>query len=264
MKKYLVIGNPIEHSLSPLLHNYWIRKNKINAIYEKEKLDRKDLGNLISKVKNKKIHGINVTVPFKKDIISNLENLTPEAENTQSVNTIYLDNNKVTGHNTDIDGFRFAIQDINFNVSEKDILIIGAGGVAPSIIYSLIKMKASQIILTNRTREKAENLKNIFKNLKIIDWGKTQKSDLIINATSLGLNVKDKINLDFSKVGDNKLFYDVIYNPKETNFLKNAKILGNKTENGKKMFIHQAALAFNIWHGIQPEINKEVEGLLDQ
>ena len=264
MKKYLVIGNPIEHSLSPLLHNYWIRKNKINAIYEKEKLDRKDLGNLISKVKNKKIHGINVTVPFKKDIISHLENLTPEAENTQSVNTVYLDNNKVTGHNTDIDGFRFAIQDINFNVSEKDILIIGAGGVVPSIIYSLIKMKASQIILTNRTREKAENLKNIFKNLKIIDWGETKKSDLIINATSLGLNVKDKINLDFSKVGDNKLFYDVIYNPKETNFLKNAKILGNKTENGKKMFIHQAALAFNIWHGIQPEINKEVEGLLDQ
>ena len=91
-----------------------------------------------------------------------------------------------------------------------------------------------------------------------------KKSDLIINATSLGLNVKDKINLDFSKVGDNKLFYDVIYNPKETNFLKNAKNLGNKTENGKKMFIHQAAQAFNIWHGIQPEINKEVEELLDQ
>ena len=143
MKKYLVIGNPIKHSLSPLLHNYWIKKNKINAIYEKEKLDKRDLGKLILKVKNNKIHGINVTVPFKKDIISNLENLTPEAENTQSVNTIYLDNNKVTGHNTDIDGFRFAIQDINFNVSKKDILIIGAGGVVPSIIYSLIKMKAS-------------------------------------------------------------------------------------------------------------------------
>ena len=190
--------------------------------------------------------------------------MTPEAENTQSVNTIYLDNNKVTGHNTDIDGFRFAIQDINFNVSKKDILIIGAGGVVPSIIYSLIKMRASNIILTNRTREKAENLKNIFKDLKIINWGEIQKSDMIINATSLGLNIKDELNLDFSKVGDNKLFYDVIYNPKETNFLKNAKNLGNKTENGKKMFIHQAAQAFKIWHGIQPEINKEVEELLDQ
>ena len=264
MKKYLVIGNPIIHSLSPELHNYWIKENGINGIYNKVKLNDKDLKELFLKIKNKEISGVNITVPFKRDVIAYLDQLSLEAEKTQSVNTVYLDNNKVTGHNTDIDGFRFAIQDINFNVSEKDILIIGAGGVAPSIIYSLIKMKASQIILTNRTREKAENLKNIFKNLKIIDWGKTQKSDLIINATSLGLNVKDKINLDFSKVGDNKLFYDVIYNPKETNFLKNAKILGNKTENGKKMFIHQAALAFNIWHGIQPEINKEVEGLLDQ
>ena len=207
---------------------------------------------------------MNVTVPFKKDIIPHLEELTPEAENTQSVNTIYLNNNKVTGHNTDIDGFRLAIQDIKFDVSEKHVLIVGAGGVVPSIIYALIKMKVNKISLINRTKEKAENLKKIFNDLNIINWNEIQNFDMIINATSVGLNTNDVLNLDFSKINNNKFFYDVIYNPTETNFLKNAKNLGNKTENGKKMFIYQAALAFKIWHGVQPEINEEVEKLLDQ
>tara|TARA_X000000950_G_scaffold105713_1_gene133157 strand:- start:1483 stop:2277 length:795 start_codon:yes stop_codon:yes gene_type:complete len=264
MKKYLVIGNPIQHSLSPLIHNYWIKKNNIQAIYEKEKLEKGDLESLISKVKEGKIHGVNVTVPFKKDVIFYLEKLTLEAENTQSVNTIYLDNNKVTGHNTDIDGFGLAMQDIKCDVSKKHILIVGAGGVVPSIIYSLIKMRAYKIYLTNRTREKAEDLKKLFKNLIILNWGETQNFDMIINATSVGLNTNDELSLDFSKIENNKLFYDVIYNPRETIFLKNAKNLGNKTENGKRMFIHQAALAFKIWHGVQPKIDREVENLLDK
>ena len=125
-------------------------------------------------------------------------------------------------------------------------------------------MKVYKIYLTNRTREKAENLKRLFKDLIITNWGEIQNFDVIINATSVGLNTDDKLNLDFSKIKNNKLFYDVIYNPKETIFLKKAKALGNKVQNGKKMFIHQAALAFKIWHGVQPEINEEVERLLDQ
>jgi len=122
----------------------------------------------------------------------------------------------------------------------------------------------NKISLINRTKEKAENLKKFFKNLNIINWDEIQNFDMIINATSVGLNINDDLNLDLSKIENNKFFYDVIYNPKETNFLKNAKILGNQTENGKKMFIHQAAQAFKIWHGIQPEINEEVEKLLNQ
>ncbi|MDC3087880.1 shikimate dehydrogenase [Candidatus Pelagibacter sp.] len=263
MKKYLVIGNPIQHSLSPLIHNYWIKMNNINAIYEKEKLEKEGLKDLISEIKEEKIHGINVTVPFKKDVIPYLEELTLEAENTQSVNTIYLNDNKVTGHNTDIDGFRLAIQDIKFDISKKHILIVGAGGVVPSIIYALMKMNVNKISLINRTKEKAEDLKKLFKDLNLINWDEIQNFDMIINATSVGLKINDELNLDLSKIENNKLFYDVIYNPRETNFLKNAKTLGNKTENGKKMFIHQAAQSFKIWHGIQPEINEEVERLLD-
>ena len=264
MKKYLVIGSPIEHSLSPKLHNYWIKKNNINAIYEKKKISKNEIEDLILQVKKKKIDGINVTVPFKKIVIPYLDRLTLEAKTTRSVNTIYLDKDKVVGHNTDIDGFELGIRNSGIEVAEKKILILGAGGVAPSIIFGLNKMKASRITISNRSRNKAESLKNIFKNLDIIDWGEIPEFDIIINATSVGLNKDDRIDLDFSKVGKNKFFYDVIYNPKETNFLKIGKKLGNKTENGKLMFIYQAFTAFKVWHGIEPEINKEVIKLLDK
>ena len=274
MKKYLVIGNPINHSLSPQLHNYWIKKNNINAIYEKEELNNNDLKNLISKIRNKKISGANVTVPFKKEVIPYLDKLTLDAEATQSVNTILLTNDgKIVGHNTDIGGFKNAIKDTKYNPLGKKILVLGSGGVAPSIIFALYKMKVSIVILTNRTKSKAEYLQNFYNGImvkendrnkiKVVDWGEVPEFDMVINATSVGLKNDDNLDLDFSKIGKNKFFYDVIYNPKETNFLKTGKDLGNKTENGKKMFIYQAAEAFKIWHDIQPEINEEVNKLLD-
>ena len=263
MKKFLVIGNPISHSLSPKLHNYWLKKNNINGTYDKEKLNSNDLEKLILRVKTNEIYGINVTVPFKIEIISYLDELSLEAENTQSVNTIYLHDNKVKGHNTDVDGFKLSLTNIKFDVKGKKILILGAGGVVPSIIFSLKKMKALKIIISNRTKAKAESLKDIFNDLSIVDWGEVPNFDMVINATSLGLDNKDQINLDFSKVEKGKLYYDVIYNPKETNFLKKAKGMGNKTENGKKMFIYQAAASFKIWHNIYPNIDEGVEKILD-
>jgi shikimate dehydrogenase len=263
MKKYLVIGNPIDHSLSPKLHNFWIRNNNIDAIYEKKKIDKNEIQNLILKVKQKKIYGINVTVPFKKEVIPYLDQLSLEAESTQSVNTIYLDDDKITGHNTDIIGFELAFQNLKFDATDKKVIILGSGGVVPSIIFALNKMNVSRIIVSNRTRANAENLKNLFNNITVVDWGDIPEFDMIINATSVGLKKNDKINLDFSNVGQNKFFYDVIYNPNESNFLKTGKDLGNIIENGKLMFIYQAFAAFKLWHGINPKINEEVIKLLD-
>ena len=122
MKKYLVIGNPIEHSLSPKLHNYWIKKNNINAVYDKKKLNEENIKDVILDVKNEKIAGINVTVPFKKSVISFIDELSLEASETQSVNTIYKRNNKVVGHNTDISGFELALRKINYDVKKKKFL----------------------------------------------------------------------------------------------------------------------------------------------
>ena len=263
MNKYLVIGNPIEHSLSPKLHNFWIKTNNLDAIYEKKKINENKLVDLILEIKKKNIHGINVTVPFKKAVIPYLDKLTFESESTQSVNTIYLEDNKLVGHNTDIEGFERSIQDLKLDLINKKALVLGAGGVVPSIIFALNKMKVSEVIISNRTKSKAESLKDLFKNIRIVEWGEIPEFDIIINATSLGLKKEDDMNLDFSSVGKNKFFYDVIYNPKETNFLKMGKKLGHKTENGKLMFIFQAHLAFNIWHKVKPEINDDVLKLLD-
>ena len=119
MKKYLVIGNPINHSLSPELHNHWIKQNGLDAIYEKKKLNFKDLENLILDVKKGNINGVNVTVPFKNAIIPYLDDLSSEAKKTHSVNTIHLSDKKVIGHNTDIEGFENAIQKINFDFKKK-------------------------------------------------------------------------------------------------------------------------------------------------
>ena len=264
IKKYLVIGNPIEHSLSPRLHNFWIKLNNLDAIYEKKKLNENELAGLILEVKKKNIRGINVTVPFKKAVIPYLDKLTFESESTQSVNTIHLEDNKLIGHNTDIEGFERSIKDLKLDLMNKKALILGAGGVVPSIIFALNKMKVSEVIISNRTKSKAESLKDLFKNIKIVEWGEIPEFDIIINATSVGLKNEDKMNLDISNVGKNKFFYDVIYNPIETNFLRNAKKVGNYTENGKKMFIYQAAEAFKIWHGIQPEINQDTYELINQ
>ena len=119
MKKYFVIGNPIDHSLSPKLHNYWFKKNNINAIYDRKKINEKDLESIIYEIKKEQIHGINVTVPFKKAVIPYLDKLSPDAKQTESVNTIILSNNNLVGHNTDIYGFTKAIEKLKFNMKKK-------------------------------------------------------------------------------------------------------------------------------------------------
>ena len=263
MKKYLVIGNPLEHSLSPKIHNFWFKQNKINAIYDKETIENENLENFIKMIRDKKIDGANVTVPFKEKIIKFIDILSDEAKDANSVNTVYMSGNNIIGHNTDIAGFYLSLKSETINLKDKNVLILGAGGVTPSIILGLRMMGVKKIIVTNRTKDKALKLKERFSFIEVLNWGKTIKANAIINTTSVGLKKTDEIRLNYSLFTPDTFFYDVIYNPKETNFLKKGKDLGNKTENGKKMFIFQAAEAFKIWHDIQPEINEEVRKLLD-
>ncbi len=263
MKKYLVIGNPIEHSLSPKLHNYWFEKNNIDASYSKRKIEKSEIQEIITEIKDNKLDGINVTVPFKSDVIPFLDTLSEESQITQSVNTIYMYNKKLVGHNTDIKGFELSLKETQFDLKNKSIFILGAGGVVPSIIYTLEKLGVSRITVSNRTKQKAENLKKNFSKIGVVNWGDHPEFDMIINATSLGLGKEDEIGLNFKNINKEKLFYDVIYNPKETNFLKIGKSLGCQVSNGKMMFIYQAFEAFKLWHKIKPEINKELKKFLD-
>ncbi len=278
MKKYLVIGNPIEHSLSPLIHNYWMKKyNLIDFIYEKRKVEEEDLGNIVDQIRSGELNGVNITVPFKKKIIPFLDKLDDYAKDTQSVNTLYKQfNGQVVGINTDVHGFSQSviekIKGATSRVSEhsgKNIFVLGAGGVTPSIVHTL--SLANKIYITNRTKENAEKLKNEatkwgFRNIEVLDWGnKPQICDLVVNTTSVGLKREENLNLNFKEYKNNKntLFYDVIYNPKETNFLKEARLRGNKTMNGKMMFLYQAQLAFDTWTKILPRIDNDTISLLD-
>jgi len=277
MQKYLVIGNPIEHSLSPLIHNYWMKKYKlIDSIYEKKKVEKKDLKDIIDQVKIGQIKGVNITVPFKKEIIDLLDRVQGDALLTQSVNTLCKFNNEVHGYNTDTEGFRESLQNSLIDYENKNIFILGAGGVTSSILKAFVGT-AKKIYITNRTKKKAEELKKLGdksvaalqrekETIEVIDWGeKTKVCDIVINTTSVGLTKDENLDLDFRDYEKNKnvLFYDLIYNPKETNFLKDAKLRGNKTMNGKMMFLLQAQIAFKIWTNISPEIDDELMRLLD-
>ncbi len=276
MNKYLVIGNPIDHSLSPRLHNYWFKENNIKAVYEKKQIKELDIEGIISDIRNGKIKGINVTVPFKKSVIPFLDKIEIP-EKTQSVNTIYTeknnltDTNKIIGRNTDILGFKYSLEHIKYSIKGKKIFILGAGGVTPSIIYALEEMEPSVIMLSNRTKEKAKNLIKLFPQIELVEWGEIRNFDMIINTTSLGLKENDKLPIDYGQIGSGKFFYDVIYNPKKTNFLLEAEKRGHQIENGKMMFVFQAQEAFrlftidllNVQSGLLPSINKKVLQLLD-
>jgi len=277
MKKYLVIGNPIEHSQSPLIHNYWIKKYRlVDSVYEKRKTEKIDLKSIIEEIKNNKIAGANVTVPFKKAIIPYLDELDAAARDTQSVNTLHKVDNKIIGYNTDTIGFLKTVHDYyNFlttklavDVQRKDFFILGAGGVTPSIItslQSLIGISPGTIWVSNRTIENAKQLKKLFPKIKLIKWGELPPifCDIIFNTSSVGLKKGENINIDFTNIDKKTLFYDLIYNPKETNFLRDARLRGNKTMNGQMMFLLQAKEAFRIWTNITPEIDDVVIKLLD-
>ena len=275
MKKYLVIGNPIGHSLSPLIHNHWMKKYRLfGSIYEKRKVEEKDLKNIVKEIRDDEIIGVNVTVPFKKLIIPFLDELHPTAKKTESVNTLFKVKNKVVGYNTDEPGFAqtmwelFPDKDYKIlaSLKRKNIFVLGAGGVTSSIIYTL-EQRGAKVFLSNRTKKKAEELKKKYTEIDVLDWGKRPPvCDVVINTTSIGLTSNERIDIDFNDCnGDkNKLFYDLTYNPKETNFLKEARLRGNSTMNGQKMFLNQAIYAFNLWTNITPEIDDGVIKLLDR
>ncbi len=256
MKKHLIIGDPIEHSLSPKIHNYWFKKNDIQAIYEKKKISFEEIKNIIQNVKDGKIYGMNVTVPFKQKVIQYLDSLSPLAKKTNSVNTIFNKDGKTYGDNTDIIGFELSILDSNVDLKNKSALIFGAGGVVPSIIVALQNLGLKEINISNRTTTKIETIKKNFSFINDVEWGNLGNHDIYINATSAGLNKEDDLNININELKKGKFFYDVIYNPPMTNFLKRAKKLGHQTLNGESMFLYQAQKSFELWHSISPKIDK--------
>jgi len=261
-KKFLVIGNPIKHSLSPQLHQYWFGKNKINAEYKKLKIDQKQIKKILDKIRKKQIEGINVTIPFKNSVIKYLDILEGDAKKTSSVNTIYLRKQNLIGDNTDVYGFAFGIlKKIKSKI--KAAGIIGAGGVTSSIILALIKKGVRKIYITNRTFSKLKVFKKKFRGIIFpVRWNEHLKVfrevQILINVSSLGMQGQKDLKFDFSTFDKKINVVDIVYNPENTKFLKDARRYGHKAFSGLDMFVYQAQKAFYIWNKKKPKITNDI------
>ena len=265
-KKFGIIGNPVKHSLSPDLHKYWFDKYGLDASYSIIEAQDKDLKGIINKIREHELAGVNVTLPFKQKIINQTDIIINDAELTGSVNTILLDDNKIVGENTDVFGIQAAYLKEIDNCSNKESLVIGAGGVSPSIIFALQKSGVKKISITNRTNEKCIFLKKKFSYLNILPWDNIKNEiknfDIIINATSLGLKNGNEFNFNFETTKSNVIYIDTIYNPLETKTYKFLKKEGKKVFNGLDMFIYQGQKSFYLWNKINPEIDNDIIELL--
>ena len=261
-KKFLVIGNPIKHSLSPQLHQYWFGKNKINSQYKKLKIDQRQIKEILNKIRKKQIEGINVTIPFKNSVIKYLDILEGDAKKTSSVNTIYLRKQKLIGDNTDVYGFAFGIlKKIKSKI--KAAGIIGAGGVTSSIILALIKKGVRKIYITNRTFSKLKVFKKKFRGIIFpTRWNVHLKAfkevQILINVSSLGMQGQKDLKFDFSIFNKKINVVDIVYNPENTKFLRDARRYGHKAFSGLDMFVYQAQKAFYIWNKKKPKITNDI------
>ena len=263
-----VIGKPIKHSLSPLIHNYWIKKYQLGLEYKKMEVEKELLPSLIENVRDRKITGLNITLPYKKDIISYIDEVSYSAKDIGAINTVFLRGNKVYGENTDGIGFTRALEKkTKFNFSNKSIYILGAGGASYGIISELIGKNVEKIYVTNRTKQKTIQLIKHFKTknkeikLEFVEWKDLVPNsdvDLIINTTSFGMKDNECLKIDINNLKDTLIFVDIIYSPKETELLKLFKKEGFVCMNGLNMLIEQAAVSFELWFNISLN-NKDIE-----
>ncbi|CAM8430200.1 AroE Shikimate 5-dehydrogenase [Candidatus Methylopumilus universalis] len=269
-KHFAVIGNPIHHSLSPQIHSLFAKEAGLHIDYEAVLSPLDEFKNTIHKLITQKLSGANVTLPFKKEAYELASQNSNHAKIAEAVNTLEFKNDEIIGHNTDGIGLvRDLEQNLNIDLKRKKILLIGAGGAAEGVIYSMLEKKPSELILTNRTIEKSNIIQNKMDghaksfdvNLNVIEISKLphQYFDIIINATSAGLN-NTELGIDHKVFHEGSLAYDMMYG-KETSFIKKAQSQGSKTSDGLGMLVEQAAEAFCIWHHIKPQTKSVIESL---
>ena len=269
LKKYFaVIGNPIHHSLSPQIHAAFAKEAGIDIHYEAVLSPLDQFQDTVKTLIARKLTGANVTLPFKKEAYALATTHSDYAKIAEAVNTLEFKEDQIIGHNTDGIGLvRDLEQNLQFNLKGKKILLIGAGGAAEGVIYSILEKEPSQLTLTNRTIEKSNLIQNKMHthaksfnvDFNVIEIAKLphQYFDLIINATSASLNDND-LGIDNKVFHEKCLAYDMMYG-KETSFIKQAKSQRSKTSDGLGMLVEQAAEAFFIWHNIKPQTKSVID-----
>ena len=269
LKKYFaVIGNPIQHSLSPQIHAAFAKDANLDLTYEAILSPLDQFKETVQTLLTKKLSGANVTLPFKKEAYELANEHSPYAKIAEAVNTFEFKNDLIIGHNTDGIGLvRDLEQNLHIHLTHKKFLLIGAGGAAEGVVYSILEKRSSQLTLTNRTIEKSIAIKNkmheyaegfgVDFNVVEIKQIPHQYFDVIINATSASLNEAD-LGLDNKVFHEKSFAYDMMYG-KETPFIKQAKSQQAKTSDGLGMLVEQAAEAFFIWHHIKPKTKSVID-----
>jgi len=269
-----LIGENIENSLSPLIHNQIIFKYSLNFCYLPFQVAETDLGEVIQGIRALNIRGVNITFPYKEKVIEFLDEVEESARRIGAVNTIVNNKGILTGYNTDVIGFKKSLQDNGkFVIKEKNAVILGAGGAARGVIYTLLEEGIEEISIFNRTLEKAEKIKQDFSlffpqsSINIFSFeqdnikDKIEEAHLLVNATSLGMPPK----IDNTPLPDEKLFhpdllvYDLIYHPARTLFLRQAERAGAKIINGLPMLVYQGIESFFLWSGLKVEGKEALE-----
>jgi shikimate dehydrogenase len=265
-KLLCIIGYPIEHSMSPVMHNAVIKELNLDYIYLAFRVYPNNLPLAVKAFKTLDIKGINVTIPFKEKIIGYLDEIDPIGKKIGAINTIKNENGYLIGKNTDAEGGKIAILNSGYDISGRNVLILGAGGTARALSYSLANY-VNKITIVNRTEIRAEKLaQELNRNFGInvvskkfltnILTEETQKADLLINTTPIGMypNV-DKTPISAEFLHKDLFVFDVIYNPLETKLLKDANECGCKTMGGLDMLVNQGASAFEWWTNEKPNLN---------
>jgi shikimate dehydrogenase len=269
-KHFAVIGNPIHHSLSPQIHSAFAKEAGLHIDYEAVLSPLDEFKNTIHKLIAQKLSGANITLPFKKEAYELASQHSNHAKIAEAVNTLEFKDDQIIGHNTDGVGLvRDLERNLNTQLKHKKILLIGAGGAAEGVIYSMLEKNPSELTLTNRTIEKSHVIKNKMDvhaksfdvDLNVIEIAKLphQNFDLIINATSVSFS-NTELGIDHKVFHEGSLAYEMMYG-KETSFIKEAQSQGSKTSDGLGMLVEQAAEAFFIWHHIKPQTKSVIESL---
>jgi shikimate dehydrogenase len=252
-----IIGDPVEHSLSPIMHNAAFKKLGLNIVYVAFTVTATELKTAVLGAKSLGLKGLNVTMPHKNAVMNYLDEVDATAKSIGAVNTVLCNQGKLIGYNTDGDGAMAALQENGVDPEEKKLVLLGAGGAAKAIAYQAAQ-DVEELVILNRTADKAKKLAEALKCFDAKVKAGTFSSevlekelataDILVNATSVGMHP----NVDVSPVPSGLLrsglcVMDIIYNPLETRLLKDAKHAGAKVVSGLEMLIYQGAIAFEIW-----------------
>ena len=265
-----VLGNPISHSKSPRMHNYWLKKNKLNGYYIPIKVEPEDFEQTIRALVNMGFSGVNVTIPHKLSALKIADKSSSTAQYIGAANTLtFTKENKIYADNTDAYGFinNIKCKYPDWTPKKGTSVVLGAGGASRAVIAALLSEGSEKIIVLNRTIEKAEAPKKDYDNkITVESWKNINEvaasSTNIINTTSLGMNNESHIAIHPNAIPETALVTDLVYTPLETNFLKMAKNRGSRTVDGLGMLIHQGVPGFEAWFGQKPLVTEELRKIL--